>query len=371
MGRRSAEGLALLLIACSASTLASDRPAPSEICGDCHVDIYRAWTVSAHATTMAAPFLDAYQSTDELLGDPVSSVCLECHAPLRAAVNDRELIQQITWEGVNCEFCHSLAEVDLDESWPHYRLEIGPIKRGPIVRASSDAHAVAYSELHNESRVCAPCHEYVNPEGTPVMTTFSEWSVSSFASRGKTCQGCHMPVVMGDVVDPKVKRSQRAMVNLHEMPGGHSLEQLHKALRLRIKPERHDDRLVVTVSVRNKGAGHAVPTGMPGRRVMLNVKVTTSDGLSFEETRTFSKTFKDADGNIVGRDSDYFSRGIRLVEDTRIGVDETRDEVFDFGVPSTDKAYLEVRLSYEHAPHGDDRDRTLFTFLSEKRLLKP
>ena len=39
----------------------------------------------------------------------------------------------------------------------------------------------------------------------------------------------HMSKVAGHVVDPRVKRSSMAQVNLHQLPGSHCLEQLVRA----------------------------------------------------------------------------------------------------------------------------------------------
>ncbi len=73
-----------------------------------------------------------------------------------------------------------------------------------------------------------------------------------------------MPVVAANIVDPKVKRVEGAFVNLHEMPGGHSLHQLNKSIRMRILGlDRTPKGLRAQVVVHNVGAGHSVPTGIP------------------------------------------------------------------------------------------------------------
>jgi hypothetical protein len=366
-----------------AVALASATPSPagpivkgqfsrSDTCGECHRDIYRMWRASAHAKAMEDPvFLDAFRQTKDREGAPVARACLECHAPTVSLTKDYDLAQKLSWEGVGCDVCHSIAAVETSAAGAKYRLEVGIVKRGPIKNASSGAHEVLYSELHGQALVCAPCHEFAGPDGTPLMTTYSEWRQSGASRAGKSCQSCHMGRTKANVVDPIVARVPEAVVNLHEVPGGHSLDQLNKALEVGLQPRRSADSLLLDVRLRNRGAGHAVPTGMPGRRVILSVKVRASGGDQFEERRTYGKSFAAADGGAITRDSSYFARGVRLVSDTRLKADEERTERFRFKVPADATAYVTVKLQYEHAPTGTDENRTSITFFSEERALLP
>lgn len=329
------------------------------------------WKASVHAKSMENEiFQQAYQEVSAL-GDPAARDCLKCHAPAIDLNGDLKLEQKITWEGVSCDICHSLVSVDLSGPVPRLGLDVGAVKRGPIRNAASMAHDVAYSELHTQSLVCAGCHEYTNREGTPIITTYSEWQGSDMSKRGKTCQSCHMVQVRAHVVDPKILREADAQVNLHEMPGGHSLEQLHKALEMALQTSRDGDRLLLGVVLTNKGAGHAVPTGMPGRRVILEVQVRSGKELSYTEQRVYTRSYVSAKGEPVTRDSGYFSKGVRLVSDTRLKPGERRAEPFRFQVPRSETAFVTVKLFYEHAPTGGMENRTWITFQSESRTLLP
>jgi hypothetical protein len=364
--------LAVLATALIAALTFGAEPTSSHICGDCHRDIYRMWLESSHATALENPvFMDVLRETQDREGEDVRRTCLGCHAPLVQVTGDYQLAQRVTWEGANCEYCHSIVEVDDSKRPPDVRIEIGAVKRGPILNASSTGHEVAYSELHDSARVCAPCHEWTNPEGTAIMTTYSEWQKSQAAADGLSCQSCHMGLTRANVVDPRVKRVAHAEVNLHKVPGGHSLEQLHRALAVFISPHREGSNLALEVRLTNKGAGHAVPTGMPGRRVILDVTVETSGGQSFSERRVYEKKFAGAGGEPITRDSRFFARGVTMLSDTRIQPDEKRTEEFRFPVPPSATAYITVKLHYEHAPRGTAEDRTWLTFLSEKRVVRP
>ena len=345
---------------------------PTATCGECHKDIHKMWSASAHARSMEDEvFLEAYRETKSAESEAVARQCLGCHAPLTAVNADWNLAQKVTWEGVHCDVCHGMVSVDLTGPSPRPVLDIGKVKRGPIKDAASSAHEVAYSELHASALACAPCHEGTTADGVNVITTYSEYTASAAAKEGKTCQTCHMGKTQANVVDPKIARVATAEVNLHEVPGGHSLEQLHKALQVALEPKRQGDSLLVTVRLTNKGAGHAVPTGMPGRRVILDLAVRSGTGAAFEEKRIYTKTFTDAQGATITRDSKYFTKGLKLASDTRIQADEKRTEVFSFPVPASATAHVTLKLHYEHAPTGGPENRTWLTFYSENRTLPP
>ena len=367
--------VSVLVAACATTVGTAGRvqPSRSDVCGECHRDIYRMWRASAHAAAMEDPvFLDAYRETTARDGETAGRVCIRCHSPLVDTTGDFALERKVTWEGVSCEACHSLTAVELSSAGARLVFDVSRVKRGPIRDATSTGHEVAYSELHTTALACAGCHEYANPEGTPIMTTYSEWKSSGAAKTGKTCQTCHMGRTQADVVDPRILRAPEVEVNLHEVPGGHSLEQLNKALSASIlEPDRSGDRLDIRVRLANKGAGHAVPTGMPGRRVILRVQVDTSSGRSFSDQRVYEKVFTGADGKVIERGSGFFAPRVELDRDSRIRPDEQRVESFPFAVPAGDTAHVEVKLLYEHTPTQGDEGRTRLTFLSERRVVPP
>jgi hypothetical protein len=339
---------------------------PSVVCGTCHRDIYQMWRSSAHAGAMEdVVFFEAYRETDAR--DPATArLCLHCHAPLTGVNPDPTLAAQATWDGVSCDACHSLVSVELGPGGARQTFEPGVVKRGPIRDAVSMGPETAYSALHTTALVCAGCHEFQNGEGTPIITTYSEWQESTAGKQGRTCQVCHMMATRADVVDPRVKRVE-GQVNLHQMPGGHSLAQLNRALEVAMDAALQGERLEVTVRLTNKGAGHAVPTGMPGRRVILALSVRTGDGRSFDAQRVYAKTFRDGEGRTITRDGVVFGPGVRLDSDSRIQPDEQRIEKFDFPVSPEAGARVGLKLHYEHAPTGGAENRTWVTFYTTER----
>jgi len=363
--------LTVLILLLAAPVLGAE-PLPSEACGLCHRDIYSMWKGSAHSRSMESlVFQEALGRTRREHGPGNAQICLGCHAPMLQVIADPNLRQKATWDGVSCELCHSLTAVDTSQGTPRLAFDLGAVKRGPIRDTASMGHEVAFSELHTQSLACAGCHEYVNPEGVRILATFSEWKQSSASRQGTTCQSCHMGRTAANVVDPRVRRVSDASVNVHEVPGGHSLAQLHKALTATIEAQRPGNELALAIRLTNKGAGHAVPTGMPGRRLILHLEVTTSSGAAFHTERTYGRFFRDAAGNAITHDDGYFVRGVKEVSDSRLRPDERRTEQFRFAVPAGDTAYVTLTLLYEHAPLGGPEGRTLLTFLTEKRIVRP
>ncbi len=314
-------------------------------------------------------FLESFRQSQEEWGDERSRVCLHCHAPLAMENDDWDLAEKVTWEGVNCDVCHSMADVDLSGHGPRMVLDIGSVKRGPVEDAHSTGHEVAYSPLHRESLVCASCHEYANADGTPVMTTFTEWQNSEAADAGITCQDCHMSTMTPGVVDPRIDREQEAKVNIHRMPGGHSRSQLAKALDIDYQLERTPAGLSASVTIVND-AGHAVPTGMPSREIVLTVRVATPGQEERVHRRVFSKTFTGESGEAVRYTWGFFERGVRISSDTRLAADETWTETFDFPIPQETTAYFRIRLDYRNAMAEAEHEGTQFRFFSERRTVR-
>jgi hypothetical protein len=334
-------------------------PSSSEACRFCHRDIHAAWRRSLHARSLRNDvFLDAFSQARDFYGDEKADICLRCHAPFADKTGDRTLAQALSWEGVTCDWCHSITEVREVEGNYEALLQWDGIKRGPIRDAEDVGHGVAYSPMHETSITCAPCHEYTNANGIKVLSTYSEWEKSPQAKEGQNCQACHMAEVKAEVVDPKVIRLEGVPVNLHEMPGSHSVEMLNKALHVSMKASREGDELVVTVTLENRGAGHMLPTGSPTRKLELILEVTAGGGARYEERRVFGRTLGDANGEPILEDSRQFLDAVSVLEDTRIPPGESHDEVFRFSVPKNRYARVNLRVVYYHRPFGTEEQET-------------
>ncbi len=364
--------LPVVVLATSLQVTAAATIEGSEQCGRCHTTIYQSWKNSVHANALDNDnFLAAYRATEETGDTARAKLCLQCHAPVTRLNGDSELLYHRTWEGVNCDICHSVAAVKQTKTGFEPVLKPGEVKYGPFEDAVAGAHKVQGTAIHTQSEMCAWCHQYTNPEGTAILATWSEWKKSKAAEKGLTCQSCHMAEASANATDPRLDRDPAARINLHSTPGAHSMEQLHKALSVSLRPKRDGDNLDVVVVITNKGAGHAVPTGMPGRRVVMTTELRVVGGETYKATRVFGKSLNTAAGELITRARDYFVPGVRLGSDTTIQPDEQRKELFHYKVPARSTAILTVKMFYEYsyseAVGGQDR----INFLSETRTIQP
>ena len=342
------------------------------VCGQCHVDIHTAWTENLHSRAATEPvFTQALQAAVEARGGGTRRFCLTCHAPTTVETQDYAMARNITKESVTCDFCHTMVASHPGEEVP-FELDVSPNnpKRGPYDDADPKDHGVAFSELHLSANLCASCHEYTTPGGVPVLSTYSEYLAGPYPRRNVTCQGCHMPVVMGDVVDPRVLRESREFINLHRMPGGHAQDQLARALTLQWdEVTRSAGTVRARLFVSNTGAGHRVPTAMPSRRLVLEIQAETSDGKIYTDETVFRKIVVDSEGREILRDGEMFTHaaGVRL--DNRIEPGERRRAGFSFLIPSNQATELTARLVYEFSPLGPEGATERIVFKTIRRTL--
>ena len=348
-----------------------DPAGSAELCGSCHRAILEAWKSSAHAKSMeSSSFQEGLQQAEAELQGQAQATCLACHAPLAILSRDTDLRLKASWEGVTCNYCHSVRDVSMANGNPRAAVELSAVKRGPLRDARAPTHGTMFSAVHTSSLVCAPCHEHKNSLGFAVLTTYSEWSASRYAKEEKTCQSCHMYKVGGDVVDPKILKSSEAKVNLHQMPGSHSLEQLNKTVRANLSATREKDRLKVTIEVTNREAGHYVPTGSPLRQLVLELTIDAYDGRRFREERVYRRAVADKDGKLINVEHEAFRKAAKVVSDTRLAPDEKRTEEFLFPVPAGVSAQMKASFSYFFSPAPRSGIRERITFLTIDRFVR-
>lgn len=336
----------------------------AEECGRCHQDIYRGWKSSLHAQAADdARFQAAYTKLKEEGGRGNSQqICLRCHAPALLHDADTKWERKVSWEGVTCDFCHSVRSIGTDPKAP-FLLDVGLVKAGPLHDAQPTTHQARYGEAFVSATLCNPCHQYTNEHGLDVLSTYAEWQASPYPTRGVTCQTCHMRGTTGKVVDPKVLRIASTTVNLHEMAGGHSVAELNRALLAQIAAERRGDTIDVTVQVTNRGGGHRVPTGSPLRSIYMLVQV---DGGSRMQTanRMYGRVVVDENNQEVTDEAAVWLRGARTVRDDRLAPNERRVEKFSFQVPRGTPVRAVAKFYYRYAPESTKTTEGGMPFLS-------
>jgi hypothetical protein len=340
----------------------------AKTCASCHKTIYNYWSESAHAQSLDAPYRDALaaavgSATDK---EAVRRGCVWCHAPTALATGDYELKQALTTEAITCDFCHTVADVDLGKPDHPFQIKPGKVKLGPFQYAKSPSHDTGYSPLHKASPLlCAACHEHRNAQGVPVLSTYSEWKDSPYPVRGMLCQECHMPLVPGDAVREGLGGTQRT-INLHRMVGGSGYAQIRRGLELRIESlTRSSASADVQVVVTNARVGHAVPGGLSTKAIVLAVGVDTGSGeLLHRRERVYRRDLLDADGRSLTSVPELFLRAASVGEDTRLKPQESRSERFTVPTPEGSKAIV-VRLEYRDT--SDPKAGPKATLVTEER----
>lgn len=351
----------LPLVAISAPAFAEETPqlanqgfTSAKICRQCHVAIYEGWKDSMHANAISDPvFHTIFLETSQETGGKSEALCLSCHSPTTRITKDLQLKDPLSQEGVTCDFCHSIRNVNLGAPASKDTLDVAPgkIKYGPLKNVTSPAHETAYSENHEKADLCGACHNFTNERGVPIFETYSEWTKSPQAKDGVTCQTCHMPKIGGLVVPLKVKPTNEVYINSHEAAGGHFAEQVKKAVTTKIvETTRTGDKLHVVVRLENVGSGHKVPTGIPTRKVVLQLQATAGGASVFTEERTYQKVLANEKGEAITRDSDLFLHASKIISDNRLEPRKPRDEHFTFLVPEGKSVEVETLLYYSYQP---------------------
>ncbi len=325
----------------------------AEGCGECHAAIHRAWSGSPHALSASNPaYLDALKRAAEVAGSERAArrVCVWCHAPTTLVTGDLDLKQPISQEGVTCDFCHTVKDIEMEKDGHPFLLEPGDVKRGPFQYAEPVDHETAFSPLHRYSPLlCASCHEFTNEHGVPILSTYTEWKEGPYPARGVPCQDCHMALVRGQITEDGIeKKGSQRVINLHRLVGGSSRGQLDTGLDLTLKSVRRSaGRADLTVQVSNVAAGHAVPGGLSTKTLVLTVGVESEDEtLLHVRSRRYRREIKDVDGRVLKTVPDLFLKGVSVGLDNRIRPRESRTERFSLPIPAGARAIV-VRLEYE------------------------
>jgi len=260
----------------------------------------------------------------------------------------------------------ALAEQPVNSGGGQYIIDPTDVRRGPFqLSPTFFYHYWAKSPFHEESLLCATCHEVSNPIFTkqpdgsyalnqfdaphptqnkydefPVERTYSEWSKSTFAEvaidmggrfGGNTvevssCQDCHVPTTTGTAFNPGLGGAVRDDLPLHDFNGSNSwvLDAVRStypdsqtglndasvaAAHQRTQTMLHNAVDVyagaengdLAVRIVNQ-SGHKLPTGYgEGRRMWINVQ------------------FFDSMGHLVGEHGAYDSSSATLTTgDTRV-----------------------------------------------------
>jgi hypothetical protein len=323
---------------------------PARRCGECHESYLTQWEGSAHALADRSPIYRAMRARA-----PEPAACDRCHAPLAAVLGRGELVAA---EGVTCEVCHAIADVDLRPTTVEWSLQLTSNRKyGPLCGDVQTPyfHRTACSPLHEQSRLCAACHHRAHAatadEIPPVFSEFEEWQHGDAMTAGLHCQGCHMPDSLGQVASGGPLRGG---VSAHDFMGSSGVA-LAASLR------READDLAVIAVVSSSGAAHALPVGLPGRQLVVRATAVDDTGASLGSAEeVFGRVLVDE----RGAEAPFFA-AVRQAADTRLSIGEARMVVLR--LPATAAA---VELSLLERPLSPALARTLGLADPQPRILE-
>ena len=325
----------------------------SQECAGCHSNSFAQWKSSRHSVSSRAmnPFFEKMYNWAKSSGNPqLAENCLTCHEPVRFLSSKQQSDEQIINEGISCDVCHALKLNDNIDTW-----ELAPknVKYGPFKDALSSVHHSVYLEDIESNDFCLNCHSNSkNPHGVTFCSTELEWKKSSFAKKGVQCQDCHMPGVEGKA-SPLGKL--RENVHSHVFYGGYSEEMLNNCAKVDLSAEQTGENVLVKVSVKNHGVGHALPTGSPMRMVFLKLEAKdahdrivwqnfSQNPIKEDPQAVFMKLLQDSNGNAPVPPWEAVAEKF----DQRLKPDETRE--FEYIIQDGTAETIEVKLIYRLAP---------------------
>lgn len=301
-------------------------------CGECHVDIYQEWMGSMHAHAWTDPYFQV-----DAIFDGSPQICLNCHIPLQdqqenlvLGFKDKARFKPITkpnpnfnrelqQEGVTCAVCH--------------------VRDGVIVgpNGSTDApHSTRQDKTLAEGiGVCRKCHVVSGDLWDtffriPPCGTVAE--IREGDNQKVNCTGCHMPVTER----PPATGSKPRRGRMHLWRGGHDRGMVRNALEIESHLDRKsDDGGRATLTLKNTGADHYLPTGTPDRHLTVDFILKAKDGEILKaKTHKLKRTV-------------MWRPFIVDLWDTRLPKNEPRTYTFDWGKsPGEREAILEVTVSY-------------------------
>ena len=219
-------------------------------CGRCHPAQYAAWRTTVHGAA-ASPGLIA-QLDYGLSADKAAS-CRRCHTPLA----EQRTALELRATGVSCGGCHV-------RGWTrHGPSDPSPAALGPgVVRTAG--YPLVTQAIYQRADFCLPCHQLpprTAVNGKPLLNTYKEWMEGPYPARGVACEGCHMP--------------ERA----HLWRGIHDRDMVRQAIDLVTSAHRTTDAITVRADLRNRGAGHYLPT-TPTPVIWLRIELVDARGRS-------------------------------------------------------------------------------------------
>lgn len=283
-------------------------PTIGDSCSSCHADQVADWETSNHAGAGVDTWvLDLHSGSGTPGGgagyvytathDPgETGFCATCHTPLADVfdpgnVQLDEVTDPAALEGVSCIACHQISDVNTNVNALHhlgnatYRFPDDsdfPTQQyvwGPLDDVNFGGMRASYAPIFGQSRFCASCHQYVNPDtGAPGQNTYGEWLASPFAVPGpgfRSCQNCHMPEADPGTICTQPLQPERPSAQKHRHTfTGATPARLAASLSLATAAADAGGFLDVSTDLTSFGIGHSFPTGISLRNAMVVIEAS-------------------------------------------------------------------------------------------------
>lgn len=243
-------------------------------CGKCHAQEYADWSQSVHAHAGVDPMMLHCVGVEQRIiggaagagadagadagdagsgaGAHYTQLCAGCHDPVSARGGDYTLK---SGRGVTCLGCHDVTR------------EIRAGGNGDLEATTHDwtqdhaSWAKASLATLTQPEFCGGCHtQFVPGSGLSAIGTLPEYEASPYAPSTR-CVDCHMPQTgQTGVFDHRFPGGNVYMSKTFDMPGLTMLQQLNLTHVITLDAQRVQGGVLVTIS--NRGAGHAFPTGV-------------------------------------------------------------------------------------------------------------
>lgn len=282
-------------------------------CADCHSRQYDEWLGSRHANTAMNTWVRDLYADFKAENPGNTGFCASCHAPAADSQDPGNVfldeIDQLpdddrtsAQEGVHCSGCHQIDHVNENTDGIHLvanasmrfplsglaGFETHEYVWGPLDDVDYTFMKAAYQPQFQESRYCASCHEYANPNnGLPAQTTYTEWANSPYALKNtpgyQSCQDCHMPrdPDPGPLCDPPNGfgngPNRQAETHANHQIVGTDPQTMAAALDLQAESYWQDGLIGLRADLTNHGMGHDFPTGISLRNAVLLLDVRAGE----------------------------------------------------------------------------------------------
>jgi Cytochrome c554 and c-prime len=196
-------------------------------CATCHPKVFWEWAASNHAYASISPMFHKFeQAVNDLTSGTMGSFCVRCHQQVgtqRGEGRAQPLWERSTIgrEGVTCITCHRVSQEfgkvngerhitpgdsnapvfnsvrgtvmgNVIEDKDYYRVSTQPGEPGRKIHRG----AIKFEQI-NKSEFCVSCHQVQVNLGIKLEVVWDQYRASPAASKGTTCQECHMGKVPG------------------------------------------------------------------------------------------------------------------------------------------------------------------------------